>query len=74
MYNEIGDFMEVEIDIEKLRRDLIDYFGTAISINPIATMDLIKVENASYEELIDIAIKNNFDLNNYIISYIKKKN
>ena len=73
MYNEIGDFMEVEIDIEKLRRDLIDYFGTAISINPIATMDLIKVENASYEELIDIAIKNNFDLNNYIISYIKKK-
>ena len=65
--------MEVEIDIEKLRSDLIDYFGTAISFNPIATMDLIKVENASYEELIDIAIKNNFDLNNYIISYIKKK-
>ena len=65
--------MEVEIDIERLRRDLIDYFGTAISFNPVATMDLVKVENASYEELINIAIKNNFDLNNYVVSYIKKK-
>ena len=66
--------MEVEIDIEKLRSDLMDYFGTALGFFPVATMDLIKVQNASDEELINIALKNNFDLNKYIINgYIKRK-
>lgn len=66
--------MELEIDIEKLRSDLMDYFGTAMGFFPVATMDLIKVQNASDEELINIALKNNFDLNKYIINgYIKKK-
>lgn len=66
--------MELEIDIEKLRSDLMDYFGTALGFFPVATMDLIKVQNASDEELINIALKNNFDLNKYIINgYIKKK-
>ena len=50
--------MEVEIDIEKLRSDLMDYFGTAMGFFPVATMDLIKVQNASSEELISIAAKN----------------
>ena len=45
--------MEVEIDIEKLRIDLMDYFGTAMGFFPVATMDLIKVQNASDEELIE---------------------
>ena len=54
--------MEVEIDIEKLRSDLMDYFGTAMGFFPVATMDLIKVQNASDEELINIALKNNFDV------------
>ena len=55
-----------EIDYEKLREDLIDYYGTA-SYNgfPMAIIELSNVENASYEELINIAIKNNFNLNNY---------
>ena len=67
-------YIELEIDIEKLRSDLIDYFGTAMGFFPVATMDLIKVQNASDEELINIALKNNFDLNKYIINgYIKKK-
>lgn len=66
--------MELEIDIEKLRSDLMDYFGTAMGFFPVATMDLIKVQNASDEELINIALKNNFDLNKYIINgYIKRK-
>lgn len=66
--------MEVEIDIEKLRSDLMNYFGTATGFFPVATMDLIKVENASAEELVNIALNNNFDLNNYIVSsYTKKK-
>ena len=53
------------IDYEKLRKDLIDYFGTAIAFNPMAMSDLIIVENATEEELINIALKNNFDLNKY---------
>lgn len=66
--------MEVEIDIEKLRSDLKDYFGSAMGFFPVAIMDLIKVQNASPEELINIALKNNFDLNKYIINgYIKRK-
>lgn len=61
-----------EIDYEKLRNDLIDYYGTA-SYNgfPIAIIELSDVENASYEELINIAIKNNFNLNNYKKEEIK---
>ena len=43
----------------------MDYFGTAMGFFPVATMDLIKVQNASPEELINIALKNNFDLSKY---------
>lgn len=57
----------MQIDIEALRKDLIDYFGTATPFNPIAYMDVIKVENADPNELIEIAIKNNFDLDDYKI-------
>mgnify|MGYP003289661293 CR=1 FL=1 len=53
------------IDYEKLRNDLIDYFGTAFTLNPMAMVDLLRVQNASDEELVDIALKNNFDLNRY---------
>ncbi len=59
--------MDLEnIDYEILRRDLIDYFGTAMfSGLPMAIMDLSRVENASYKELIEIALNNNFDLTDY---------
>lgn len=53
------------IDYEKLRKELIDYFGTAFTLNPMAMVDLLRVQNASDEELVDIALKNNFDLNRY---------
>ena len=56
------------IDYEQLRRDLIDYFGTAMFGGfSLAIMDLSKVENASNQELISIALQNNYDLNNYKI-------
>ena len=57
----------MEIDIERLKDDLIDYFGTASFYNKMAMMDLIKVKEASDEELIQIAQKNGFDLKKYII-------
>jgi len=55
------------IDIDALRNDLINYFGTAMMTNIFAQADLIKVESASPEELITIAEKNGFDLSDYEI-------
>lgn len=53
------------IDYEKLRKDLIDYYGTAVILNPMAMVDLLRVQNASDEELVDIAKRNGFDLTKY---------
>jgi len=58
---------EVNIDIERLRQDLIDYFGSATPIYPVAIMDVIEVENADYYKLMEIANSNVFNLNDYII-------
>ncbi len=55
------------IDIDSLRSDLINYFGSAMSFNKIAMMDLIKVENCSDEEVVKIALQNGFDLSDYEI-------
>ena len=58
--------MYEEINIEALRNDLIDYFGTAMfTASPLAIIELSKIENANEQEIIRIAIKNNFDLNEY---------
>lgn len=61
------------IDYEKLRKDLIDYFGTAMSFSPMAIMDLSRVESASDDELVEIAKRKNFDLNKYIKSKVYYK-
>ena len=46
------------IDMERLRRKLKDYYGTAMfSASPMAMMDLAKVEKASAEELFELAQK-----------------
>jgi len=55
----------MNIDYEKLRQDLIDYFGSAMGIFPIAIIDVVSVENASNSELLEIANQNGFDLNKY---------
>ena len=63
----------MNIDIERLRQDLIDYFGSATSIYPMAIIDVIEVENADNYKLIEIAKSNGFDLNDYVVEqYIKK--
>lgn len=55
----------MNIDYEKLRRDLIDYFGSAIGLFPVAVMDVVRVENASNSELLEIANQNGFNLSEY---------
>ena len=58
-----------EVDVEKLREDLIDYFGSASPIpgyNYNAVMGTVdQVEQASDDEVIRIALVNHFNLHNY---------
>lgn len=54
------------LDVERLRRDMMDYYGTAMFGGfPMAVMDLSKVECASDDELIRMAEKNGVDLRKY---------
>ena len=54
------------IDIDKLRKDLIDFYGTAAYNGfPTAMMDVIDVENASPEKLIQLANRAGFSLEDY---------
>ena len=69
----MGDKME--IDIEKLRKDLIEHLEGAFFIGGFgaAMIDMEKVKRASSEEVIQIAIQNGFDIEDYKINYKKKK-
>ena len=65
--------MMVEIDVEKLRRDLINYFGPAISSNPMAMGDIINIENASPQELVRIIDRTTLDINDYIVDDYERR-
>lgn len=55
------------IDTERLREDLKNYFGTAMTGgSPLAMMDLVQVENATTAELMDIANRNGIDIGKYM--------
>lgn len=59
--------MEGRIDINRLRRDLKDYYGTAmVGGFPMAMMDVSQVERASADELIELAQSCGIDINKYI--------
>ncbi len=54
------------IDEDKLRYDLMNYFGTAMSSGfSMAVMDLSEVEIASLDRLMEIAKENGFSLEDY---------
>lgn len=56
----------MHIDNDKLRKDLKDYFGTAMfGGSPLAMMDMVQVESASEDELVEIAKRNGFDITDY---------
>ncbi len=59
--------MKHEIDIDRLRADMEDDFGTAMfNASPMAVMDLAKVESMSARELVEFADKHGVDLADYI--------
>lgn len=54
------------IDIESLRRYLIDYLGTLmIAINPGVMFDLERVSHGSDDDVIEVALAYGIDLDNY---------
>ena len=60
--------MEYEIDINRLRRDMLDDYGTAMfSGFPMAVMDVSRVERMSDQELLELAQKNGIDLRKYAL-------
>lgn len=57
----------MSINTNKLRKDLMDYYGTAMSNGfPMAVIDLGKAEHASEKELIRIAKEEDIDLSRYM--------
>jgi len=63
----------MNIDFDELRKDLMDYYGTAKEINPMAIMDLIDIEKATDSELIMKARLLGVDLSNYEDDYPKTR-
>ena len=60
--------MTYELDTERLRRDMEDDYGTAMSSGfPMAMMELSEVESASDRELIQMAREKRVDLDKYIV-------
>ena len=60
--------MEYEIDVSRLRRDMEDYFGTAMFNGfPMAVLYLSKVERMPDRELVELAQRNGVDLGKYIL-------
>ena len=60
---------EIIIDVDDLRKDLIDYFGTGMfNVSPAMMIMLEKVKSASDMEVVDIAIKNGFDIRKYEVN------
>ena len=58
----------ITIDIDDLRRDMMDYYGSAMSSGfPMAVVDLTRVERASGEELVQMAIDAGVDIRKYSV-------
>ena len=56
------------IDIQRLRNDIKDNYGTAMFNDfPAAVMDLAKVDRMSDQEIVEYALKKNIRLEKYII-------
>ena len=56
----------MELDVEKLRRALMDYYGTAMSSHPMAMMEVSTVERASERELVKMARRAGIDVDDYM--------
>lgn len=59
--------MEGKMDIDRLREDMLDYYGTAMFNDfALAAMNVEFIEMASDQDLLAIAQKEGFDLYKYM--------
>lgn len=67
--------MMIEIDINKLKQDLKDYYESAYFTlgYGAALMDSFDIDNLSDEEIINNAIDNGLNIENYIVNSSNKK-
>lgn len=62
-----GPLVEQKIDIDRLRENILDYYGTAMFNDfAMAAMNVQFIEMASDQDLIAIAQKEGVDLTKYI--------
>ena len=55
-----------DIDFDALRNDLIDYFGSATPIEPLAFADVVDVQSASDMELLNIIGRTSLNILDYV--------
>lgn len=56
----------MELDVSKLRDDLVEYYGTAMCGGlPMAVLELSQAQSASPQELVELALREGFDLGRY---------
>ena len=57
-----------DYDIDAIRNDLENYYGTAyVNVSPVAMVDLINLDNKSDYEIICMAINMGINLDNYYV-------
>ncbi len=61
-----------DIDFARLRDDLRDYFGTAVSSFPMAMADVVNVDTASNIELLNIINQTSLNILDYVKNDYKK--
>ena len=61
--------MEIDnYDIDAIRADLEDYYGTGmINVSPFAMVDLINLDNKSDYEILSLAVSIGMNIDNYYI-------
>ena len=62
-----------DLDYDKLKADLIYLYSHAMNAYPVAIVDIIRVEEASEDELVRIARMRKFDLSKYKRDIINNK-
>lgn len=55
-----------DIDLDSLRSDLMDHYGTATSFFPVAYADVAEVQSASAQKLVDMAEDAGIDVTRYL--------
>ncbi len=57
--------MDITIDVDNLRDDLRDYYGSATGCSPMAMADVVAVDSMSDNEVVQKAVENGFNLYDY---------